>query len=289
LTDAKPGKSNNSKKQQYELPKTTRERLETALSVCIEHGKASVAAEAAIRGELDHGAPQTHVALASLYGFGHEILRLTEKERTSWFSLQEYERKDGKKLKVPYHKPAKENCFIALTKLAFPRCEDGTRSRYATILFAAHKADVPPEDFPRWLEEPHKRGEKATATGVKGAYEAYKKVRSPNIGEGGGDEPDWPKITKAALKDSTAVERPIGLAPVTTYNDGFCLALCHMQEGDPSMSLKFVNVDKALLQKVLLFAAAEVVWQTKDEPAETPAPIIPLHHPAPETAAEEMA
>jgi len=285
----KTTKSKDTKNQKYALPQDTKAVLDAAIAPCIVHGRASVAAEAARRYDLDHGAPQTHTALNSLYGFGHELLKRSDKERASWISSLDYELKDGTKAKVPYHKPAKENCFIAITKPAFPRCEDGTRSRYATILFAALKADVSVEGFVTWLAGPHSRDTDEVGTGVKGAYEAHKKVRSPIARKHGDGEPEWPEIAKAALKGSAAVERPSTEAPVTTYKGGFCVALCHIQEGDPSMSLKFMSLDKALVEKILLLAAAEAVRQPKGEAAEPPVPIIPLHHPEPETAAEEMA
>jgi hypothetical protein len=284
-------KSNNSKlppAHNFKLSESVKKELKAAIDPCIEQGKASVKAETDIRRKLDHGTPETHAALTSLYGFGQRFLKLTEKERSAWIAMQVHVVK-GEEKAVPYYTPAKENCFIALTKIAFPNCEEGTRSRYATILFAASNAAVSPQDFPEWLVGPHKRGEQETGTGVKGAYEAYKKVRAPNSNEGSGDKPDWAKIAKAVLRDSAAVERPSGLEVAPRYKGGFCLALCHIREDDPSMSFKFVHVDETFVEAALLIAADNAGKRVGDEAAETPAPIISLHNPAPETAAEEMA
>jgi hypothetical protein len=287
----KPNKSGNSGKQKYELPQAITERLKAGLTECIEHGRASVGAEATIRGELDHGAPQTHVALASLYGFGHEVLKLAEKERTSWFSSQEYERKDGKKLKVPYHKPAKENCFIALTKLAFPRCEDGTRSRYATILFGALATEIPVERFPQWLASVHNVGTPNESTGVKGAYLAHKKTRPPPKDDKGDVEPDWSQVSKVALRRSVAIEWPRSLHVEATFKGGFFVLVGHRDEDGSTASICTVDADEAFVAEALIRAAAgtEEDKQGKRASVNEQAQVVSVRHHEAEADEEQVA
>ena len=182
------------------------------------------------------GADKLHVVLGDIFNFGQELRARPLVDGTSQMETFVTERLGL------WNKPARENPYIALTRLTFSsEISDGSLSQYASVLRHAHNRRVEPSQFAVWLSE---------GDGIKGRYaEALQTLGRARQSVRSKAKERRVELAKGALRlvqASKQVEVPQGETEV------FASVLVRIDANQNAVIVDVIETDEKALHPILL-------------------------------------
>lgn len=182
------------------------------------------------------GADKLHVVLGEIFNFGEELRDRPLVDGTSQMETFVTERSGL------WNKPARENPYIALTRLTFSNeISDASLSQYASVLRHAHNRHVEPSQFAIWLSE----GE-----GIKGRYaEAIQSLGGARQSVKSKAKARRIEIAKGALRlvlSSKLIEVPEGETEL------FASVLVRIDANQNAVIVDVIETDEKALHPILL-------------------------------------